>query len=100
MLTGPVGVVDAAEAVPQSDPEQQRPERRTTHRVLRRRVGAPVNWVLANLDTIWDNTLAHLAIAIPPIIIAFLLSIPIGWLVVRLQRPGGSRVASGVGAAS
>ena len=56
-----------------------------------------MKWVLANLDTIWDNTVSHLAIAIPPIIVAFLLSIPIGWLVVRLQRPGGSRFASGVG---
>ncbi|WIE73668.1 ABC transporter permease subunit [Curtobacterium sp. MCJR17_020] len=56
-----------------------------------------MKWVLANLDTIRDATVAHLAIAIPPIIIAFLLSIPIGWLVVRLQRPGGSRFASGVG---
>ncbi|GGL84289.1 ABC transporter permease [Curtobacterium citreum] len=56
-----------------------------------------MKWVLSNLDTISDATLAHLAIAIPPIFIAFLLSIPVGWLVVRLQRPGGSRVAAGVG---
>ncbi|WP_461962879.1 hypothetical protein [Curtobacterium sp. 24E2] len=47
-----------------------------------------MKWVLANLDTIRDATVAHLAIAIPPIVIAFLLSIPVGWLVVRLQRPG------------
>ncbi len=47
-----------------------------------------MNWVLSNLDTIGDATVAHLAIAIPPIFIAFLLSIPIGWIVVRLQRPG------------
>jgi len=56
-----------------------------------------VKWVLSNLDTIGEDTLSHLAIALPPIIIAFLLSIPIGWLVVRLQRPGGSRFAAGVG---
>jgi osmoprotectant transport system permease protein len=56
-----------------------------------------VNWVLSNLDTIGDDTVAHLAIAIPPIIVAFLLSIPIGWLVVRLRRPGARRVSSGVG---
>ncbi|WIE76867.1 ABC transporter permease [Curtobacterium sp. MCSS17_007] len=56
-----------------------------------------MNWILSNLDTISDATVAHLAIAIPPIIISFLLSIPIGWLVVRLQRPGGSRFAAGVG---
>ncbi|MET3636394.1 MULTISPECIES: ABC transporter permease [Curtobacterium] len=56
-----------------------------------------MNWILSNLDTISDATIAHLAIAIPPIIISFLLSIPIGWIVVRLQRPGGSRFAAGVG---
>jgi len=58
-----------------------------------------VNWVLSNLDTIWDDTVAHLAVAVPPIIISFLLSIPIGWLVVRLRRPGASRVSSGLGGA-
>jgi osmoprotectant transport system permease protein len=45
-----------------------------------------VNWVWSNLDTIWSDTLAHLATAIPPIIVSFLLSIPIGWLVVKLRR--------------
>jgi len=53
--------------------------------------------VLSNLDTIGDDTVAHLAIALPPIIISFVLSIPIGWLVVRLRRPGGGRVTRGVG---
>ncbi|MBF4615250.1 ABC transporter permease [Curtobacterium sp. VKM Ac-1376] len=56
-----------------------------------------MKWILSNLDTIGDDTVSHLVVAIPPIIISFLLSIPIGWVVVRLQRPGGSRLASGVG---
>jgi osmoprotectant transport system permease protein len=56
-----------------------------------------VNWVLSNLDTIGDDTVAHLAIALPPIVISFVLSIPIGWLVVRLRRPGGQRVTRGIG---
>lgn len=56
-----------------------------------------MKWILSNLDTIGDDTVSHLVIAIPPIIISFLLSIPIGWIVVRLQRPGGSRFAAGVG---
>jgi osmoprotectant transport system permease protein len=57
-----------------------------------------VKWVLSNLDTIGDDTVAHLMIAIPPIIVAFVLSIPIGWLVVRLRRPGARRASSGLGA--
>lgn len=56
-----------------------------------------MNWVLANVDTIWDDVVAHLTIAIPPIIISFLLSIPIGWLVVRLRRSGGRRTTRGIG---
>ncbi|MBF4581863.1 ABC transporter permease [Curtobacterium sp. VKM Ac-2865] len=56
-----------------------------------------MNWVLSNLDTIGDDTVAHLAIALPPIVISFVLSIPIGWLVVRLRRPGSKRVTRGVG---
>ncbi|PZF59493.1 ABC transporter permease [Curtobacterium sp. MCSS17_008] len=56
-----------------------------------------MNWVLSNLDTIGEDTVSHLAIAIPPIIISFVLSIPIGWLVVKLQRPGAGRFGAGVG---
>ena len=56
-----------------------------------------MNWVLSNLDTIGDDTVAHLAIALPPIVISFVLSIPIGWLVVRLRRPGGKQLTRGVG---
>lgn len=56
-----------------------------------------MNWVLSNLDVIGDDTVSHLAIAVPPIIISFVLSIPIGWLVVKLRRDGGSRVGAGVG---
>lgn len=44
-----------------------------------------MTWVWSNLDTIWSDTLAHLATALPAIVVSFLLSIPIGWLVVRLR---------------
>jgi osmoprotectant transport system permease protein len=64
-----------------------------------------VTWVLANLGAIWQDTLAHLAVALPPIVISFVLSIPIGWVVVRLRRgrgdgggdAGGSRISRGAG---
>jgi osmoprotectant transport system permease protein len=45
-----------------------------------------VSWVLANLGIIWQDTVAHLAVALPPIVVSFVLSIPIGWLVVKLRR--------------
>lgn len=44
-----------------------------------------MSWVLSNFDTIWSALLAHLAIALPAIVLAFVLSIPLGWLVARLR---------------
>ncbi|PZF61020.1 ABC transporter permease [Curtobacterium sp. MCBD17_034] len=61
-----------------------------------------MTWVWSNLDIIWSDTLAHLATALPAIVVSFLLSIPIGWLVVKLRSPstdGGAprRLARGAG---
>jgi osmoprotectant transport system permease protein len=61
-----------------------------------------VNWVLSNSGDIWDDTVQHLAQAIPAIVISFVLSIPIGWAVVKLRgstaRSGAARgLAHGVG---
>jgi osmoprotectant transport system permease protein len=48
-----------------------------------------VNWVLGNTDTISDNLIAHVWLSIPPIVISFLLSVPIGLLVSRLRKRNG-----------
>jgi osmoprotectant transport system permease protein len=42
-----------------------------------------VNWVLNNLPLIGERTLDHLAIAVPAIILSFVLSVPIGWVANR-----------------
>ena len=42
-----------------------------------------MNWVLNNLPLIGERTLDHLAIAVPAIILSFLLSVPIGWVANR-----------------
>lgn len=56
-----------------------------------------MSWVWSNLDTIWSATVAHLAIAVPSIVLSFLLSIPLGWLVARLRTATpASRVGRGV----
>jgi len=53
-----------------------------------------VNWVLGNTDTISENLIAHVWLSVPPIVISFLLSVPIGLLVSRLRkRSGGARAA-------
>jgi osmoprotectant transport system permease protein len=48
-----------------------------------------VTWILDNLDLIGQLTLKHLALAIPPILIGFLISIPIGFLAYRFQLTRG-----------
>jgi osmoprotectant transport system permease protein len=42
-----------------------------------------VNWIWSNTDYIWDKTLIHLGLSVPPVILAFVISLPIGWLANR-----------------
>jgi len=48
-----------------------------------------VTWVLNNLPLIGRLTLEHIALAIPPIVIGFLLSIPLGFLAYRYRLTRG-----------
>ncbi|MDQ1583846.1 MAG: osmoprotectant transport system permease protein [Microbacteriaceae bacterium] len=55
-----------------------------------------MNWVVNNLGQVGQLTLAHLAIALPPIVLSFVISVPIGWLANRLRLSRGIlRWASG-----
>jgi osmoprotectant transport system permease protein len=42
-----------------------------------------VNWTLNNLDLIRELTLNHVRLAVLPIVLSFVLSIPLGWLANR-----------------
>ncbi len=42
-----------------------------------------MNWTLNNLDLIRDVTLTHVRLAFLPIVLSFVLSIPLGWLANR-----------------
>jgi osmoprotectant transport system permease protein len=42
-----------------------------------------VTWVLANLNLVWGLMLTHAALSVPPIVLSFLISIPLGWLANR-----------------
>lgn len=44
-----------------------------------------MNWVLNNFDVIWSNTLSHLALAVPAIVLSFVLSVPLGWVAQRYR---------------
>jgi len=48
-----------------------------------------VNWLLDNVDLIGRLTLEHLKLAIPPIILGFVISIPLGWLAYRYKLTRG-----------
>jgi osmoprotectant transport system permease protein len=48
-----------------------------------------VNWVVDNLELIGQLTLVHLATAVPPIVLSFLLSIPVGWAANRFAVSRG-----------
>ena len=45
-----------------------------------------MKWLSNNLDTVWADLISHLALAIPPIIVSFVLAVPIGWLANRVRR--------------
>jgi osmoprotectant transport system permease protein len=48
-----------------------------------------VNWLFNNLNVIGEATVAHLATALPAIVLSFILSIPIGWLANRFRWSRG-----------
>lgn len=48
-----------------------------------------MKWISNNLELIGQLSLDHLAIALPPILLSFILSIPIGWLANRFSWSRG-----------
>lgn len=48
-----------------------------------------MNWLLDNVDLIARLTLEHLRLAIPPIVLGFVISIPLGWLAYRYKLTRG-----------
>ncbi|MCP2031436.1 osmoprotectant transport system permease protein [Okibacterium sp. HSC-33S16] len=48
-----------------------------------------MTWVLANLGQIWELTVAHVLLSIAPIVLGFLLAVPIGWFAYRFRVSRG-----------
>lgn len=48
-----------------------------------------MSWVLENIPLLVQLTLDHLALSIPPIILSFILSLPLGWLANRYRVTRG-----------
>lgn len=55
-----------------------------------------MSWIWSNLDVIWDRTLDHVVLSVPPIILSFLLAVPLGWLAHR-YRVGRGIILPAVG---
>jgi len=52
-----------------------------------------VNWLIENAGQIWQLTLINAWLAVPPIIIGFVLAIPIGWVTNRYRASRGTVLA-------
>ncbi|TFC45864.1 ABC transporter permease [Cryobacterium sp. TMT1-21] len=48
-----------------------------------------MTWIWSNLDLIWDRTLDHLVLSVPPIVFSFLIALPLGWLANRYRLSRG-----------
>lgn len=54
-----------------------------------------MNWLLSNLDLVWQLTLDHIVLSAPPIVAGFLLSLPLGWLANRRRVTRGTLLSIG-----
>jgi osmoprotectant transport system permease protein len=48
-----------------------------------------MTWVLANLGLIWERTLDHVVLSLPPIALCFVIAVPLGWLARRYTLSRG-----------
>ncbi len=53
-----------------------------------------MKWVLDNTDLLKERTIQHLWIALPPILMSFLISLPIGWVATRFRSLNGPIVTT------
>ncbi len=48
-----------------------------------------MNWLWNNLDLVLELSIEHLRLSLPPIILGFILSVPLGWLAYRYKLTRG-----------
>ncbi|MCS5720283.1 ABC transporter permease [Herbiconiux sp. CPCC 205763] len=49
-----------------------------------------MKWLESNFDLVWQLTLAHIALSVPPIVFGFIIAIPLGWIANRYQLTRGT----------
>lgn len=55
-----------------------------------------MTWVAANLGLIWARTLDHVVLSVPPIVLCFVIAVPLGWLA-RRDRFSRGVILTGAG---
>jgi len=50
-------------------------------------------WLWSNLDLVWLRTLDHIVLSLPPILLSFVLALPLGWLANRYRRTRGAMLS-------
>ena len=48
-----------------------------------------MNWLVNNLELVWTLSVEHIALSIPPVIIGFVIALPLGWLAHRYKLTRG-----------
>ncbi|TFC96681.1 MULTISPECIES: ABC transporter permease subunit [Cryobacterium] len=48
-----------------------------------------MTWIWSNLDLLWDRTLDHLVLSVPPLLLSFLFAVPLGWVANRYRISRG-----------
>jgi osmoprotectant transport system permease protein len=48
-----------------------------------------MTWALANLGLIWGRTLDHIVLSLPPIVLCFVIAVPLGWFARRYRISRG-----------
>ena len=48
-----------------------------------------MNWLVNNLELVWTLSIEHVALSIPPVIIGFVIALPLGWLAHRYKLTRG-----------
>jgi osmoprotectant transport system permease protein len=48
-----------------------------------------VNWLWNNLDLVLELSIEHLRLSLPPVVLGFILSVPLGWLAYRYKPTRG-----------
>ena len=48
-----------------------------------------MNWLVNNLGLVWALALEHIALSIPPVLVGFVVAIPLGWLAHRYRLTRG-----------